>query len=145
MADRAEITFTKLTAPTSGSAVLLTDQSLKLGSRSSALDTAAGGRFQRAAAAAKFKGKGLKPLQLLAPSGVELDRIVIIGLGDAEQLKQQDWLKLGGAIAGVVGGATDVTIMLERPDGKAVTATDAAEVALGIALRSYSFERYKTK
>jgi leucyl aminopeptidase len=145
MADRVEITFTKLAAPASGSAVILADQALKLGPRSAALDSSAGGRFQRAAAAAKFKGRGMKPLQLLAPSGVELDRIVVLGLGDLEKFKPQDWLKLGGAIAGAVGSATDVTIMLERPDGKAVTATDAAEVALGIALRSYSFERYKTK
>ena len=145
MADRAEITFSKLAAPTAGSAILLTDKTLKFGPRSSALDAAAGGRFARAAAAAKFKGKGLKPLQLLAPSGVELDRIVVLGLGNPGKLSQQDWLKLGGAIAGVVGGATDVTVMLERPDGKAVTATEAADVALGISLRSYNFERYKTK
>ena len=54
MADRVEITFTKLAAPASGSAVILADQALKLGPRSAALDSAAGGRFQRAAAAAKF-------------------------------------------------------------------------------------------
>jgi leucyl aminopeptidase len=145
MADRAEIRFAKLEAPTSGSVVILTDQSLKLGARSSALDAAAGGRFARAAAAVRFKGKGLKPLQLLAPSGVELDRIMVFGLDDMEKFKRQDWLKLGGAIAGAVGGATDVTVMMERPDGKAVPPTDAAEVALGLSLRSYSFERYKTR
>jgi leucyl aminopeptidase len=145
MTDRAEISFGKLAAPTAGSAVILTDQNLKLGARSAALDAAAGSRLARAAAAAKFKGKGLKPLQLLAPSGVELDRLIVLGLGDIEKFKQQDWLRLGGAIAGVAGAATDVTIMLERPDGKPVTATEAADVALGISLRSYNFERYKTK
>ena len=76
MADRAEIKFVKLAAPDSGSAVLLTDQNLELGRRSAALDAAAGGRFSRAAAAAKYKGAALKSLQLLAPAGSELDRIV---------------------------------------------------------------------
>ncbi len=36
-------------------------------------------------------------------------------------------------------------MLLERPDGEAVTAAEAAEVALGITLRAYSFEKYKTK
>ena len=145
MADRVEITFAKLAAPSSGSAVVLTDQNLKLGSRSAALDVAAGGRFARAAKAAKFKGKGMKSLQLLTPQGVELERLVFLGLGDLAKLKNQDWLKLGGTIAASVGGGGDVTVLLDRPDGKAVTAAEAADVALGISLRTYSFDKYKTK
>jgi leucyl aminopeptidase len=145
MAARAEISFSKLASPSGGSAVLLTDQSLKLGPRSAALDIAAGGRFARAAAAAKFKGKALKALQLLSPAGVELDRIVFVGLGDPKKLKKEDWLKLGGAIAGSVGGSGEVTVMLERPDGERIGASEAADVALGIALRTYSFDKYKTK
>jgi leucyl aminopeptidase len=145
MAARAEIAFAKLQAPSSGSAVLLTDGNLKLGPRSAALDTAAGGRFARAAAAAKFKGKGMKPLQLLSPAGVELDRIVFMGVGDLGKLKRQDWLKLGGSIAAGVGGGGEVTVLVERPDGKSVNATEAADIALGIVLRSYGFEKYKTK
>jgi len=144
MAARAEIAFAKLQPPSSGSAVLLTDGNLKLGSRSAALEAAAGGRFARAAAAAKFRGKSMKSLQLLTPAGIELDRVVFLGLGDAGKFKRQDWLKLGGSIA-AVGGAGDVTVLLERPDGRPVIATEAADVALGIVLRSYSFEKYKTK
>ncbi len=79
MADRAEIRFVKLAPPESGSAVVLTDQNLKLGRRAAALDRSAGGRFSRAAAAAKFKGAAMKSLQLLAPAGSELDRIVFVG------------------------------------------------------------------
>ncbi len=145
MADTVEISFTKLAAPDSGTAVVLTDQSLKLGRRAEALDTAAGGRFSRAAAAAKFKGRAMRPLQLLAPGGSDLDRIVFIGLGDPAKLTPQDWLKLGGTISGAVGGSAAVTVLLDRPDGEAVTAQEAADVALGIKLRTYSFDKYKTK
>ena len=42
MAESAEIKFVKLTAPTSGSAVLLTDEKLKLGAVSAGLAGAAG-------------------------------------------------------------------------------------------------------
>ncbi len=104
MADRAEIKFVKLATPDSGSAVLLTAHNLKLGRRSAELEQAAGGRFSRAAAAAKFKGAALKSLQLLAPAGSDLDRIVFVGLGDPAKLTEQDWLKLGGTIPTLVGG-----------------------------------------
>jgi leucyl aminopeptidase len=145
MADRAEISFVKLEAPTAGSAVVLVDQNLKLGPVASALGEAAGGRFARAAAASKFEGKAMKTLQMLAPSGIDLDRLVFIGLGDPAKLTQQDWLKLGGTIPPSVAGEAEATIVLERPDGEPVTAEQAAEVALGIFLRSYSFDKYKTK
>ena len=58
---------------------------------------------------------------------------------------RQDWLKLGGTIPAAVGGEGEVTIVLERPDGAPVTPEEAADVALGIDLRSYTFDKYKTK
>jgi leucyl aminopeptidase len=145
MAERPDIRFVKLEAPAAGSAVALTAQGLKLGPVSTRLSESAGGTFARAAAASKFDGKALKSLQLLAPAETALDRIVFVGLGDLSKLKQQDWLKLGGTIPGVVGGEGHVTVLLERPDGEAVTPEEAADVALGIDLRSYSFEKYKTR
>ena len=145
MADRAEIKFVKLAEPAAGSAVLLTDQSLKLGAVSAALAEKAGGAFARAAAVSKFTGKAMKSLQLLAPGGLELDRLVFVGLGDLRKLTPPDWLKLGGTIAGAAGGESEVTVLLEKPSGRPVTAEEAADVALGITLRSYSFDRYKTK
>jgi leucyl aminopeptidase len=145
MADRPDIGFVKLAAPSAGSAVVLVDKDLKLGPVAASLAEAAGGRFARAATAAKFEGKALKTLQLLAPSGVELDRIVAVGLGELGKLTPQDFVKLGGTIPTAVAGEAVATIILERPDGKPVSAEEAADVALGIFLRSYSFEKYKTK
>ena len=82
MADRVDVEFVKLEAPQAGSAVLLSDQNLKLGAVAAAWEKAAGGRFARAAAAAKYQGKATKALQLLAPGGVELDRLVVVGMGE---------------------------------------------------------------
>jgi leucyl aminopeptidase len=146
MAERAEIKFVKMAAPRAGTAVVLTDQSLKLGTVAAGLDQATGGNFARAAASSKFGGKLRKSLLLLAPSGVDLDRIVFIGLGDVSKLTAQDWLKLGGTIpAAVGGGGAEVTVLLERADGQHITPEQAADLAMGIALRGYSFEKYKTK
>jgi leucyl aminopeptidase len=145
MAEQTEIRFIKLEAPAAGSAILLTDQSLKLGPSATALDSSAGGRFSRAAAASKYEGKALKTLQILAPAGIDLDRVVFVGLGDPAKLTPQDWLKLGGTVPGAAAGEGEATVMLERADGEPVTPEQAADVALGIALRSYGFEKYKTK
>jgi leucyl aminopeptidase len=144
MPDRVEISFTKLGGSPTGSVVVLTDKSVKLGTRGAALDTATGGRFARAAEAASFKGEGMKPMQLLAPTS-EIGRVVFLGLGDAGKMTDHDWLKLGGVIAGSVGGTGPVTVLLERPDGEKVKSSQAANVALGIVLRSYNFDKYKTK
>jgi leucyl aminopeptidase len=145
MADRAEITFVKLSPPASGSAVLLTAEGLKLGPVSKGLSEAAGGRFERAAAGVKFEGKSMKSLRLLAPGGVDLDALVFVGLGDLGKLTGRDWLKLGGTVPSSLAGDGLATVLLERPDGEPVSAEEAADVALGIVLRSYSFDKYKSR
>ena len=145
MAARAEIRFVKLEAPKSGAAVLLTDRKLHLGTAAADFVRSAKGGIQRAAAAAKFEGKARKTLRVPAPAGLPVDNVWLVGLGDLSKLAPQDWLKLGGTIAGAVRGEAPVTIVLERPDGEPVTAEQAADVALGISLRSYEFDKYKTK
>ena len=54
-------------------------------------------------------------------------------------------MKLGGGAFGrAPGSASEVTIVAEFPDGP-LSADQAADLALGAALRAYSFDRYKTK
>ncbi|MFT4158400.1 leucyl aminopeptidase [Shinella sp.] len=102
------------------------------------------GAVGRAAGVAKFTGKALKSLDVLAPHGASVDRILVLGLGEPEKLVAHDWLKLGGAIAGKIGRAEKVAIHLDAP-GVAVTAKNAADFALGLQLGAYSFDLYKTK
>lgn len=145
MAERPQISFVKLAQPKAGSAVVLTDKELRLGPIAVALDGTAGAVLKRASKAAKFEGGAFKTLQLLAPAGLDLDRIVFVGLGEAEKMTTADWQRLGGAAAGAAAGEGEVTIVLERGDGAAVTPDQAAAVALGALLRAYSFDKYKTK
>ena len=55
-----------------------------------------------------------------------------------------DWLRLGGAIGGRLPAEGDTTILLERADSKAISGDEAAAVALGIEMRRYKFDKYKT-
>ena len=145
MPDRADIRFVKLAAPKSGSVVVIVDQDRKLAPAAATLGDGVSDLMGRAVALAKYKGESRKSLQLLAPSGLDLDRVVAIGLGDPAKLTAQDWLKLGGSIVSSVGGEGLVTVLLQRADGAPVSAEQAADVALGIVMRSYSFDKYKTR
>jgi len=68
-----------------------------------------------------------------------------VGVGKARDLKTQDFIKLGGAAIGrIPAAASDVTLIADLPDG-AFKPERAADMAVGVQLRGYVFERYKTK
>lgn len=143
----ASISFAKAAAPQSGVAVIVTDDQGRLGREGAALDLATGGAIQRAVAAAGFKGKANTFLDVIAPHGVGLDRVIVAGAGKVAEAGDESWMKFGGALAGKLGEmkVSHATLLLERPDGEALAADHAAAVAQGALLRSYSFDKYKTR
>jgi leucyl aminopeptidase len=102
------------------------------------------GVLAKAAKVAAFSGKSMTSLDVLAPAGSDADRIVVIGLGKAEKLKNYDWLRAGGTAAAQFKTAENVVIYLDA-DGLEVTPKKATDFALGVLLRGYSFDQYKTK
>jgi leucyl aminopeptidase len=97
----------------------------------------------RAAAAESFKGKPKSAMTIVAPSALSVDRLVVVGVGGEKDRASMDWVQLGGMIAGRVKAKT-ATAVLDLPALEA-TPEAAADVALGVQLRRYSFDRYKTK
>lgn len=95
-----------------------------------------------AARIAKFKGKRLATVDLIAPSGVAADRLLVVGTHAKEPATEEDFLKLGGTIAAKAKGA--VTIRCETKEGSLAPA-DAARMASGAMLRAYEFDLYKSK
>lgn len=98
--------------------------------------------LERAEKVAEFKSARNATCVLLAPQGSEADRVVVLGMGDAASLTEQDWLNAGGAAAGAFGKASDVTVFLDMPDAEP-DAEKVAQFALGIRLRAYRFDKYK--
>jgi len=99
--------------------------------------------ISKAAKIAKFKAKSLSTLDLIAPHGSPFDRVIVLGAGKEGELDDHAWLKLGGAAAGKIGRAEKVSIFLDASD-IAVTGKSAADFALGMNLRNYSFDTYKS-
>ena len=84
-------------------------------------------------------------LDIPAPEGIKIQRLIVIGIGKGSGLKETDFLKFGGLTAGKLNAASDtVTILAELPDG-AMTPQQAGAVAAGLRLRAYKFTRYKTR
>jgi leucyl aminopeptidase len=141
MTTLANITFQKPGRKPAGTLIVLAGEDLQLGPQARGLAVAA--LIARAAAAASFKGKAMTTLDLYAPAETDLDRLIVLGCGKMGDVKEQDWLRLGGAAIGAVGRGKSATVLLERPDGRKLGAELAAEFALGVMLRSYAFDKYK--
>jgi leucyl aminopeptidase len=141
MALRPSIAFAKLAAPTKGVAVILAADGGKLGDMAQRCDPS--GSLPRAFAAADFKGKFGSTVELLAPAETKLDRLNVIGTGPVGDLDEHAFLRLGGLAGAHLRKATDLTVVLDLP-GRDISAAEAAELAAGILLRAYSFDKYKT-
>ncbi len=97
----------------------------------------------------KFKGKKGQTLVLTAPKGSDYRRIILLGYGDAAKLDKSGCETCGGKLylALSTAGAEEVLFRLDDDKERETlsTAEMAAHTALGLKLRSYKFEKYKTK
>jgi leucyl aminopeptidase len=140
-----KLEFAPLSTPPKGVLVVFCDEGLKFGSATRQVLAETGDLVTRAAAAERFKGKRAATLDIVAPTGLEVSRLVVVGLGKVRELKARDFVKLGGVAMGKVPkSAEEATIVADLPGG-AVKPDSLAELALGMRLRAYSFDRYKTK
>jgi leucyl aminopeptidase len=101
-------------------------------------------RIERAIEVAEFKGKPMATLDIIAPADSPADRILLVGVGDPKTVTEHDWARLGGQMCSKFGRARKVTVHLSL-QGAEIGAAEAAQVAMGILLRAYRFDRYKTK
>ncbi|MFB9983140.1 leucyl aminopeptidase [Mesorhizobium kowhaii] len=142
MSQRPSIAFAKFSAPKTGTVFVLSADEGGLSDAARACDP--GKTLERAFPVAEFTGKFASSVEVLAPEGTSLDRLVAIGAGKVSGLDEYAWLKLGGTIAASLRKANDVAVVLEMV-GASPSGKDAASLAAGIILRSYSFDKYKTR
>ncbi|MCK5622884.1 MAG: leucyl aminopeptidase [Alphaproteobacteria bacterium] len=138
-----KISFAEPALPTKGAVVVLVEAGKKLSPAAKNLDKQTKGAIKRAIGASRFEGKKGQSLEIVAPAGGGLDRILLAGTGkDFGELEQQ---ALGGNVVGKLknSGSLEVTIIVDSGT-KDLTAA-AANVALGARLASYRFDKYLTK
>lgn len=145
MSDAVKVGFVPFSAAARGVLVVFCDDALKFGAATRKALGAAANIVKRAAETNEFKGKSGSTLDILAPEGIKVQRLIVVGVGKASAIKEKDFLKFGGVTAGKLNAGSDaVTIVAELPDG-AMTPDQAAAIAAGLRLRAYKFDRYKTR
>jgi leucyl aminopeptidase len=100
--------------------------------------------IRAAAKASNFRGAQRTALDILAPAGLDASRLVVIGVAPGKDNAPTDFVTLGGVTLGKMTGAKRVEVAFEAPAGNWDGAA-AADFALGLRLRSYRFDKYKTR
>ena len=123
--------------------VVFAGQDLAMGPAAAGIVAPALEQISKAAAAAKFKGAVSTFLEILAPHGLAVDRLVVVGVHADKTKPKEDFAAIhhGGALRGKLGGGNCLIVF----DGPEASAATAADFALGMTLRAYKFDRYKSK
>ena len=144
-----KISFAKPLLPETGVVVVMALAEGVLAPAARQLDKKLKGAITRAMkAASRFKGKKDQGMTLLAPAGSKLDRVYVLGTGKADEINALRLQGMGAQIYAALAtrGHSTVQVMVDALDGCDIEPADmAAEIAFGARLRSYRFDKYRTK
>ena len=111
-------------------------------------DKAAGGVLTRALKTSRFKGKPNEILEIIAAPGIAASRLLLVGLGRAEDFSASKAETLGAIVTGrlITSGETQAVFEIDAAKGSKLKAPQlAAHLAFGAQLRSYQFITYRRK
>jgi leucyl aminopeptidase len=110
-----------------------------------AVDESTKGFLSRAIKTADFKGKKGKFLHVVMPHGWE--RVIVAGLGSADKFEPIDAQHLGGDVVAYLNAQRVKEAAIALAGNKLLVSDHqlAAELAYGAQLRSYRFDKYRTK
>jgi leucyl aminopeptidase len=142
------ITFAKPALDRTGALCVFVAEGGALSPAAERLDKSTGGAIGRAMESGRFKGGHAATLTVLSPASVKASRIVLVGTGRPAALDAVAAQGLGGAIVAALGASADssANIVADAVKDMPLKAADlAANVALGALLRSYRFDKYRTR
>jgi len=136
-----QIEFAPLALPTPDAAVFFVEKDKPLTGIAAEADSLSSGALSQAAATARFKGDRGQSVEILGAPGLPCPRNLLVGIGDADKLTAQDSLEIGASVIAslLTSGSARVSLVVDH-DG-----LDPVGVAEGAYLRSYRFDKYRTK
>ncbi len=143
-----KISFSAPALPEKGVVVVGILEDRMLTPSASRLDERMKGGITRAMAVSRFKGKKNQSLAIVAPADTRLDHVLLVGLGKAADIDALRAQALGGRIYAALGaqGGASAAVAVDTLEGCPMTPAEmAAELAFGVRLRSYRFDKYRTK
>ncbi|MFB3135874.1 MAG: leucyl aminopeptidase [Rhodospirillales bacterium] len=141
-----EITFSYLRLPSRGAIAVAVADERKLLPTAAKLDRSTGGALTRAMVSSRFRGKKGEILEILARPGEKNSRVLLVGVGEVKGLKDTDVQDIGGSVVGHLNGVGETRgALVVDTIGRNKAAATAGHCAYGALLRSYRFDKYKTK
>lgn len=111
------------------------------------LDKATKQQLSKAMTIADFKGKKNQLVEVIAPQGIDAERVIVLGLGDIDSLTAGEINNIGASLTAKLAKSNveNVTVLAKGVSDKVSNANFAAELAHGINLRAYKFDKYLSK
>lgn len=128
----------------SGAIVIYVSENGEPAGLGAALWAATGLEFRKVADATGFSGKPGHMIDLVTPSGLECDRLIVLGRGkDGAMSGDTAWSDRGGSLMSKLDslGLESAAVVVDEPGQ---TPEAVAELVAGLRLRHYTFDRYKT-
>jgi leucyl aminopeptidase len=125
--------------PTGGAVGVMAFEEGKLSWAAEDVDKALSGGLARAIAAGRFKGSAGQNIELVAPAGLDVQRVVVAGSGKDWNADAAERFAAQVFQAVRASGSDTLTLLLPGSD-----AEQAARAAFGAKLASYRFDRYRT-
>lgn len=143
-----KFTFTPSSSSTSDTIVVGVYKNLEYSAAASELDKVTNGGIKQAIEANYFKGEEGQTLVINAPKDAGAARVIVAGLGSKDESSEVSLNALGGKLASLIRSTPDtsVEVRIQGLKGKDISeAQAAAHVASGMLLKSWRFDKYRTK
>jgi len=143
-----DLSFIKPSLPRSGAVVVAVGKGGKLSASGRDLDRRLKGALLKGAKAHRFQASFGKTMLFPAPAGIAADSVMLVGLDDVAKVDAEAVARIGAAIAQALdrNRVARATVFSDLPAGVTVAAPEAAaQIAYGIRLQSYRFDRYHTR
>jgi leucyl aminopeptidase len=143
MANSLQLRTASLPATTDGALVIYAAEGAEPEGEGAKIWAATGIDWKRATTAAGFKGKQGNVLDIVAPNGLDANRLLVLGSGKPAEGPESAtaWTDRGGSLAGKLQAlrVTKAAVIIEGAPAERV-----ADLAAGLRLRHYRFDRYKS-
>ena len=141
------VTFPKAETKPAGTVIVLKFEDADLGTQARKINKSLNDLIEHAMDAnPSFKGKNGQTLELFTGNNTGVKRVFVLGLGKEADITPLTAEDAGGKLAPILlkAGAKDAILVLDTTK-KIKAETLAAHIANGFKLRSYDFNRYKSK
>lgn len=136
-----QISFGSVELPKNGAVALLVEKDKPFTGLAAEADKLTGGALSKARDVSRFTGASGQTKEIIAPNGLAVERVLLVGVGELDKAGDTTWVEVGASVVAALLGSGSEAVVIAA-DIADINAVDLAE---GARLRSYRFDKYRTK